>query len=93
MLKGQQRQYQADTAAYGGAQTELSALLAGYQWPPEVEATLRERRRNVADAQARANANLNATLGGLREAQQWLATVGAPQSESEEPERVAQPRL
>lgn len=46
------------------------------------------RLNEVRKAHAQINADLNAEIGGLREAQHMLTVVNAPQSEAEEPEPV-----
>jgi len=47
---------------------------------------IKARRKEVLGLQLQITAELNAEIGGMREAQHWLTVVNAPQSEAEEPE-------
>jgi len=49
---------------------------------------LKARRKEVQKLHAQINADLNAEIGGMREAQHMLTVVNAPQSADEEPEAV-----
>jgi hypothetical protein len=64
---------------------ELDALLA------EFKQHFKNRRQEIGQVHANQIAELNSTLGGLREAQHWLVAFNAPQTVNEEPESAKLP--
>lgn len=59
----------------------------------EIDKKIKNRVKELTQGHAQLNADLNATLGALRESQHWLTVVGAPQSHEQEPDGVKLPQI
>lgn len=106
--KSRQAQLQSDLSALAGMVQEygvvfdgmdkmLEELKKGVANPESLINQLKEhfsnRRKELNQAHAQYNADLNATLGSLREAQHMKVAINAPQTDDEEPEIAKLPQL
>ena len=106
--KEKQAQLSADGAAVMGASTEygnifktldalIEAVTLGEKPAVELIQQFKEacktRRNEINQYHAQLNADLNATLGGMREAQHWIVALNAAQTLDEEPEAAKLPKL
>jgi len=78
---------QADQKAQEGGFESYSDMLS------KIKNVLKNRRKEVGNNQAQLNADLNANLGKVSEAQHWLTVVGAPQTEDEAQDPVKLPEV
>lgn len=58
---------------------------------PEYDDKIKARVQYLQEIHSQLLADLNATIGAQRECQHWLASVGAPQSQEQEPDVVRMP--
>jgi hypothetical protein len=81
------------TIAMGKLETTDETLLGVKATLLAVDKKLKARAQELSKAHAQLNADLNAALGALREAQHNLTVVGAPQSMEQEPDAVRLPQI
>jgi hypothetical protein len=106
--KEKQAQLTTDGAAVLGASAEYSNLfksldeLIGAVEKAEIapldlvkmfKDACKNRQKEINQYHAQLNADLNATLGGLREAQHWIVALNAAQTMDEEPEPAKLPKI
>lgn len=104
-LKGKQTQEAANLQAVIGAASEyrnvpdITEALTRLspedwqKWVTESAAKIKARRQELNQAHQQLGADLNSSLGALREAQHWLTIVGAPQNKAHEPEAPKLPNI
>ncbi len=86
--KSRQAELTAQINAAMGILGDADQLLKELEKGADPLQWLQKRRKEVQQLHAQINADLNAEIGGLREAQHFLTVVNAPQSPDEEPEGV-----
>jgi len=106
--KDKQAQLQADGAAVMGASSEYGTIFKvidnlieniekGVDTPINLVRAYKDacktRRNEINQYHSQLNADLNATLGGLREAQHWIVALNAAQTLNEEPEMAKLPKI
>lgn len=106
--KSKQAQLQADLGALTGRSNEYEFVFEALKTlneeieKGEVEVNeliyqlnqhFKARRQEINKSHAGVHAELNATLGGLREVQHWIVALNAPQTEDEEPDIAKTPSM
>lgn len=106
--KGKQAQLSADLGALTGRSNEYEFVFEALKTlneeidKGEVEVNelisqlnqhFKVRRQEINKSHAGVHAELNATLGGLREVQHWMVALNAPQTEDEEPDVAKTPSM
>lgn len=106
--KAKQAEGAANLQAVTGAHAEMERIVKavkelrhGSLWSQgipfwkvdELLGVLQQRSKELGKFHSQLNADLNAVIGALREAQHSLVVINAPQSEAEEPEPVKLPTV
>mgnify|MGYP001608532994 CR=1 FL=1 len=84
--KTRQKELEAQVNAAVGIVGDADQCLKAVEKGASAVEWIKARRKEVIGLQAQITAELNAEIGGMREAQHWLTVVNAPQSAEEEPE-------